>query len=179
VTISCVLETGSAVIGKLSTAPADGLVNHGLVRFPSQAQDEGVICFEMEAAGLMDHFPCLVIRGICDYADSYKNKIRQPYAAATAAALARQLLSFVDKPKVKSSTERAFFEMSHNAPTVHKEFAESFCKWTRANVEVAMREIGRFLVIQLGIRPTFVQIYLIEIVRSRDVHIVKTYYLLS
>ncbi|KAF7505692.1 hypothetical protein GJ744_000541 [Endocarpon pusillum] len=34
------------------------------------ARDEGVICFEMEAAGLMDHFPCLVIRGICDYADS-------------------------------------------------------------------------------------------------------------
>jgi nucleoside phosphorylase len=34
----------------------------------------GVLCFEMEAAGLMDSFPCLVIRGICDYADSHKNK---------------------------------------------------------------------------------------------------------
>ncbi|KAK2050877.1 hypothetical protein LY76DRAFT_529594, partial [Colletotrichum caudatum] len=31
------------------------------------------ICFEMEAAGLMDKFPCLVIRGICDYADTHKN----------------------------------------------------------------------------------------------------------
>ncbi|KAL4768441.1 nucleoside phosphorylase domain-containing protein [Aspergillus nidulans var. acristatus] len=31
------------------------------------------ICIEMEAAGLMNHFPCLVIQGICDYADSYKN----------------------------------------------------------------------------------------------------------
>ncbi|UNI15346.1 hypothetical protein JDV02_001886 [Purpureocillium takamizusanense] len=31
------------------------------------------VCFEMEAAGLMNHFPCLVIRGICDYADSHKN----------------------------------------------------------------------------------------------------------
>ena len=25
----------------------------------------GIICFEMEAAGLMDNFPCIVIRGIC------------------------------------------------------------------------------------------------------------------
>ena len=30
-------------------------------------------CVEMEAADLMDSFPCLVIRGICDYADSLKN----------------------------------------------------------------------------------------------------------
>ena len=53
---------------------------------------EGVLCFEMEAAGLMDTFPCLVIRGICDYADSHKNVKWQPYAAATAAAYAKDLL---------------------------------------------------------------------------------------
>jgi nucleoside phosphorylase len=64
------------------------------------AQDEEVICFEMEAAGLMDNFPCLVIRGICDYADSHQTKIWQPYAAATAAAVARELLSFVDEQEV-------------------------------------------------------------------------------
>ncbi|CAF9922088.1 hypothetical protein IMSHALPRED_005331 [Imshaugia aleurites] len=46
----------------------------------------------MEAAGLMDTFPCLVIRGICDYADSHKNDRWQPYAAATAAAYAKDLL---------------------------------------------------------------------------------------
>ena len=28
------------------------------------AQAEGVLCFEMEAAGLMNHFPCLVVRGM-------------------------------------------------------------------------------------------------------------------
>ena len=53
---------------------------------------ENVLCFEMEAAGLMDSFPCLVIRGICDYADSHKNKKWQPYAATTAAAYAKDLL---------------------------------------------------------------------------------------
>jgi len=52
-----------------------------------------VLCFEMEAAGLMNTFPCLVIRGICDYADSHKNKKWQPYAAGTAAAYAKELLS--------------------------------------------------------------------------------------
>ncbi|KAL7924067.1 hypothetical protein ACQKWADRAFT_311398 [Trichoderma austrokoningii] len=51
-----------------------------------------VICFEMEAAGLTDHFPCLVIRGICDYSDSHKNKEWQEYSAACAAAYAKELL---------------------------------------------------------------------------------------
>ena len=46
----------------------------------------------MEAAGLMDAFPCLVIRGICDYADSHKNKQWQPFAAAVAVAYAKELL---------------------------------------------------------------------------------------
>lgn len=41
---------------------------------------------------MMDNFPCLIIRGTCDYADSHKNKRRQPYAAATAAAYAKDLL---------------------------------------------------------------------------------------
>ncbi|KAL4739076.1 hypothetical protein BDV11DRAFT_170455 [Aspergillus similis] len=55
----------------------------------------GVLCFEMEAAGLMNEFPCLVIRGICDYSDSHKNKKWQPYAAGAAAAYAKELLSII------------------------------------------------------------------------------------
>lgn len=53
----------------------------------------GVLCFEMEAAGLMNNFPCLVIRGISDYADSHKNDGWKLYAAATAAAFAKELLN--------------------------------------------------------------------------------------
>ncbi|KAH6886899.1 hypothetical protein B0T10DRAFT_407385, partial [Thelonectria olida] len=56
------------------------------------AEDLNALCFEMEAAGL-DNFPCLVIRGICDYSDSHKNKQWQEYAAATAAAYAKELLA--------------------------------------------------------------------------------------
>jgi nucleoside phosphorylase len=49
----------------------------------------------MEAAGLVDNFPCIVIRGICDYADAQKNKDWQEYAAAIAAACAKELLEHV------------------------------------------------------------------------------------
>ncbi|CAI7641033.1 unnamed protein product [Penicillium crustosum] len=56
------------------------------------ARQLDVICFEMESAGLMDILPCLPIRGKCDYADSHKSKEWQRYAAATAAAYARELL---------------------------------------------------------------------------------------
>lgn len=65
-----------------------------------------VLCFETEAAGLMDHLPALVIRGICDYADSHKNDSWQEYAAAAAAAYAKELLSVVPRDKV-AGTEAA------------------------------------------------------------------------
>ena len=56
------------------------------------ALEQNILCFEMEGAGLMNHFPCLVIRGICDYADSHKNQEWQEYAAMAAAAYAKDLL---------------------------------------------------------------------------------------
>ncbi|PVH90954.1 purine and uridine phosphorylase [Periconia macrospinosa] len=60
----------------------------------------GVLCFEMEAAGLMNSFPCLVVRGICDYADSHKNSRWQPFAAGTAAAYAKELLSVIPAAEI-------------------------------------------------------------------------------
>lgn len=90
-------------------APRDGndpVIHYGLIASGNQvmkdgrtrdelARELGILCFEMEAAGLVDTFPCLVIRGICDYADSHKNKQWQEYAAATAAGYAKELLSMV------------------------------------------------------------------------------------
>ncbi len=67
------------------------------------AVEENIICFEMEAAGLMDWFPCLVIRGICDYADSHKNDIWQRYAALAAAAFAKELLCKIPPEEVKNA----------------------------------------------------------------------------
>ncbi|EPS38853.1 hypothetical protein H072_7379 [Dactylellina haptotyla CBS 200.50] len=54
-----------------------------------------VLCIEMEAAGVLSALPCLVIRGICDYADSHKNKAWQEHAAAVAAAFAKELLGYL------------------------------------------------------------------------------------
>ncbi|TDZ12937.1 hypothetical protein C8035_v000157 [Colletotrichum spinosum] len=54
-------------------ASGNSVIKHAVLR-DGLVKDEGVLCFEMEAAGLMNHFPCLVIRGICDYSDSHKNK---------------------------------------------------------------------------------------------------------
>lgn len=51
----------------------------------------GVLCFEMEAAGALADFPCMVIRDISNYCDSHKNEIWDGFAAAAAAAYARQL----------------------------------------------------------------------------------------
>ncbi|KAK6523159.1 hypothetical protein TWF694_006054 [Orbilia ellipsospora] len=60
------------------------------------AEQENLIAFEMEGAGIWDTFrpECafLVVKGVCDYADSHKNKIFQRYAAATAAACTKVLL---------------------------------------------------------------------------------------
>ncbi|KAE8422195.1 nucleoside phosphorylase domain-containing protein [Aspergillus pseudocaelatus] len=53
----------------------------------------GLIASGNQAAGLMDQLPCLIIRGICDYCDSHKNKEWQGYAALTAAVYTAALLA--------------------------------------------------------------------------------------
>ena len=84
--------------------PRDMRIHYGLIASGNQVTKDAtfrdklnkdlggnVLCVEMEAAGLMDNFPCIVIRGICDYADSHKNKDWQEHAAAIAAAFAKEL----------------------------------------------------------------------------------------
>ncbi|CAN9255245.1 unnamed protein product [Alternaria alternata] len=83
----------------------------------------GVLCFEMEAAGLMNSMPCLVIRGICDYADSHKNDKWQPYAAAAAAAYAKDLLMVVE-PKLKKYKQAR--EIAHGTIKRPMFFPQSF-----------------------------------------------------
>lgn len=65
------------------------------------ARELNVLCFEMEAAGIMDQLPCLLVRGICDYCDSHKSDEWQQYAALTAAVYSKALLSIV--PPVKGN----------------------------------------------------------------------------
>jgi nucleoside phosphorylase len=73
----------------------------------------GAKCVEMEAAGLMNEFPCVVIRGMCDYADVHKNDVWQKYAATTAAAFGKELLSVV-RPTDVAATKHAADLMSES-----------------------------------------------------------------
>ncbi|KAL2844553.1 hypothetical protein BJY01DRAFT_248064 [Aspergillus pseudoustus] len=77
-------------------ASGNQVMKDGLVR-DTLSTKSPILCFEMEAAGIMNYLPCLVIRGICDYCDSHKKKKWQAYAAMTAAAYARLLLSIVPR----------------------------------------------------------------------------------
>ncbi|KAF3178361.1 hypothetical protein TWF751_001394 [Orbilia oligospora] len=72
-------------------ASGDQVMRHGKTR-DKLSREQDVLCFEMEAEGIVNTLPLLVIRGICDYADSHKNKIWQPYAALVAAAFSKALM---------------------------------------------------------------------------------------
>ena len=82
-------------------ASANQLMKDASVR-DKLAAEKNVLCFEMEAAGLMNNFPCLVIRGICDYSDSHKNKEWQGYAAMVAAVYAKDLLCRIPPNRVEA-----------------------------------------------------------------------------
>ncbi|KAH7016245.1 nucleoside phosphorylase domain-containing protein [Microdochium trichocladiopsis] len=76
------------------------LSGSGVVKNPEDREQltrgyQSAICFEMEAAGIMDELPCLVIRGISDYADTHKHDEWRCYAAATAAAYCKAVLQKV------------------------------------------------------------------------------------
>jgi nucleoside phosphorylase len=111
--VVCTGETAQLVQRDERAADVDDpVIHYGLIASANRlmedaqirdklAREEGVLCFEMEAAGLMDCFPCVVIRGICDYSDTHKNDIWQGYASATAATYAKELLNVL--PAIKSS----------------------------------------------------------------------------
>ncbi|THW82102.1 hypothetical protein D6D17_09502, partial [Aureobasidium pullulans] len=126
----CGIQPVQIVERRKRTAKEDSpAIHHGVVASGSSlmkdatirdalAKEKSVMCFEMEAAGLMNHFPCLVVRGICDYSDSHKNKQWQGYAAMTAAAYAKDLLTRMVPSRVEQEDkiERILYE----------------CKWHKA-----------------------------------------------
>jgi nucleoside phosphorylase len=98
-------------------ASGNQVMKDGVTRDKLSSELGGVLCFEMEAAGLVNNFQCLIIRGICDYADSHKNKKWQPYAAATAAACAKELLSLIPPTIVQTSVpDKDLLKLLPSAP---------------------------------------------------------------
>jgi nucleoside phosphorylase len=82
-------------------ASSNQLMKDAIVR-DRLVEKKDILCFEMEAAGLVNHFPCLVVRGICDYSDTHKNKEWQGYAAMAAAAYTKDLLCRIPPNKVEA-----------------------------------------------------------------------------
>ncbi|GES63994.1 purine and uridine phosphorylase [Aspergillus terreus] len=80
-------------------ATGDSVIKHSPTR-EELRQKHNAIGLDMEASGLMNNYPCIVIRGISDYADSHKNDHWHAYAAAAAAACAKELLQYVERKKV-------------------------------------------------------------------------------
>ncbi|KAL8310354.1 hypothetical protein RB597_010275 [Gaeumannomyces tritici] len=92
------------------------------------AKEHDVIAFEMEGAGAWKEVPCIVVKGICDYADSHKNKEWQGFAAATAASVAAAILDRYEVPggamervskrrRLNSDGRNSTKTNSHNATT--------------------------------------------------------------
>lgn len=99
---------------RLERSDQDPFIHYGTIASGNQVikdarkrdtMSKNCLCFETEAAGLMNDFPCLVIRGICDYADTHKNDRWQAYAAAVAAAYAKELLQITDTADIKSTPD--------------------------------------------------------------------------
>jgi nucleoside phosphorylase len=110
----CANDPSNLILRPERTEDKDNLtIHYGLIASANQlmkdawvrdklAAEKDVLCFEMEAAGLMNQFPCLVIRGVCDYSDSHKNKEWQGYAAMAAAAYAKDLLCRIPPNRVEA-----------------------------------------------------------------------------
>ncbi|KAK6507917.1 hypothetical protein TWF481_006338 [Arthrobotrys musiformis] len=71
-----------------------------------------VLCFEREAAGVATESPCIVICGISNYSDSHENDVWNYYAAAAAAAVGKEMISYLT-PKSRPSDTTSSALSSH------------------------------------------------------------------
>jgi nucleoside phosphorylase len=113
-TLDCGNDPSNLILRPNRTEDEDNpAIHYGLIASATQlikdasirdtlAAEKDVLCFETEVAGLMTHFPCLVICGICDYSDSHKNQEWQGYAAIAAAAYTKDLLYRIPPNKIEA-----------------------------------------------------------------------------
>ena len=118
---TCEMCDPGAQVHRKPRNETDPQVHYGNIASSNQVMKDGVkrdqlreeldvLCFETEAAGLMLDFPCLVIRGICDYSDSHKNDKWQRYAAAVAAGFTKELLGLISADRVRQ--EKTIIQVS-------------------------------------------------------------------
>jgi nucleoside phosphorylase len=98
-------------------ATADTVMKSGYHR-DKYAAEQGIIAFEMEGAGFWEKIPSVIIKGVCDYADSHKNKQWQDNAATTAAACAKAFLEvWVPSP---SSSPPLLSPSKYQSPVIRR-----------------------------------------------------------
>ena len=125
-------------------ASGNQVMRYRIERDQVSSEFGGVLCFEMEAADLINNFRCLVIRGICDYADSHKNKKWQGYAAGTAAAYAKELLStipaveVIETRSVQPTRGPIYADVTYKGPNTHQCWYKAFLA-TPSRFDVLLR----------------------------------------
>ncbi|RPA81469.1 hypothetical protein BJ508DRAFT_112407 [Ascobolus immersus RN42] len=102
------------------------------------AKQYGVLCFEMEAAGLMNTLPCLVIRGISDYCDTHKSDTWQGYAALVATAYAKRLIKKLRVQQVEA--EEQLSEQVVRLEAEMKSLQDRFEEMNRKDVSKLLRK---------------------------------------
>ncbi|UKZ59269.1 uncharacterized protein TrAtP1_000587 [Trichoderma atroviride] len=108
-------ETQNPIVHYGLIVSGRSLIRNGATR-DKLAHKQGALCLETEASDLKDAAKYLVIRGICDYADSHNSKLWHAYAAVTAAAYAKEVLSFI--PAVPKTTSLATNTYAEAAPVL-------------------------------------------------------------
>ncbi|KAJ5663246.1 hypothetical protein N7507_003977 [Penicillium longicatenatum] len=114
------LENSIPTIHIGTVASADAVMKSGEHR-DDLIKSEGVIGFEMEGAGVWNNISCIIIKGVCDYADSHKNKEWQVYAAATGAATAKSFLEYWD-PTVRQGANEYYIPLDLTGVPAIEEF---------------------------------------------------------
>ncbi|KAL7935487.1 ankyrin repeat-containing domain protein [Trichoderma chlorosporum] len=128
-------------------ASSNTLIEDALIRDELIAK-KGVLCFETEAAGLMNHFPCLVIRGICDYSDSHKETYKewQGYAAMTAATYAKDLLSRIAPNRIEAEKKiNDLLSGLHEVTKQHRDIAEEHRDIAKEQLESLKKSANEML----------------------------------
>ncbi|KAJ2989648.1 hypothetical protein NUW58_g3366 [Xylaria curta] len=104
---SCDLCDGAYHVIRTSRPNKNPVIHYGLIASGKSVPNEaiardrlaseigGVMCFETEAVGMSNAFPCIVIRGIADYGDSHKNRLWLSYAVVMVASYAAWLLEYI------------------------------------------------------------------------------------
>ncbi|KAF3905114.1 Nephrocystin-3 [Orbilia brochopaga] len=154
-------KTSDFVFHQGTILSGDSVIKDAELRDRLAKKFSNAICVEMEAAGVMDEKHCLVIRGICDYADSHKNKMWQPYAAATAAAFARELLYTIHLTETRLEGTKNEFSIPVSVPNqrnlsfigreeVFRKILKAFWSASSAN-ERPIHRLGRRVVALRGL----------------------------